>query len=194
MAINRKPLRGYNRFPRRGNPTIATGETRGKPVETEQKEQTPKGLPIVSTYTQTLYHIVFTTKNREPVLAKERRDDLYKYIWGILRKRDCHLYRIGGVEDHIHILCSLHPSVALADLVKEVKVASSHWIKTETAFPAFGSWQGGYGAFTCSINSRDRIIEYIKNQEQHHHGETSATELKRLLADAGIEYDQTYFE
>ena len=148
----------------------------------------------MSTYTQILYHIVFATKNRKPVLHKARRDDLYKYIWGIIEKRVGHPYRIGGVDDHVHILCSLHPSVALADLIKEIKVASAHWIKTETAFPDFEQWQSGYGAFTCSINSKERITEYIKGQEEHHHAETSGGELTRLLAEAAIEYDVKYFE
>lgn len=148
----------------------------------------------MSTYTQILYHIVFATKNRESVLTEDRRDDLYKYIWGIIKNREGHLYRIGGIEDHIHILCSLHPSTALADLVKEIKIAAAQWIKAENVFQDFHHWQGGYGAFTCSIKSKDRIIEYIKNQEQHHRAETSATELKRLLTETGIEYDEKYFE
>lgn len=148
----------------------------------------------MSTYTQILYHIVFATKNREPVLSKEHRDDLYKYIWGIIEKRDGHLYRIGGIEDHVHILCSLHPAVALADLVKEIKVASAKWIKTNHAFPGLTHWQGGYGAFTCSVNSKERIVEYIKNQEPHHAKETATDELKRLLTEAKLEYAQKYFE
>lgn len=137
---------------------------------------------------------MFATKNREPVLTKDRRDDLYKYIWGIAQKRDCHLYRIGGIEDHVHLLASLHPSVALADLVKEIKIASVSWIKTEHVFADFGYWQNGYGAFTCSVGSKDRIIEYIKGQEQHHTKESSPEELRRLLSEANIEYEQKYFE
>jgi putative transposase len=148
----------------------------------------------MSTYTQILYHIVFATKNREPVLHADRRDDLYKYIWGIIEKRRCHLYRIGGIENHIHILCSLHPAVTLSDLVKEIKTASSGWIKSNAVFPDFGYWQRGYGAFTCSADAKEQIVEYIKNQEQHHQTETSANELKRLLTETGIQYDAEYFE
>jgi REP element-mobilizing transposase RayT len=148
----------------------------------------------MSTYTQILYHIVFATKNRKPALQKEHRDDLYKYIWGIIEKRNSHLYRIGGIEDHVHILCSLHPSIALADLIKEIKVATSGWIKSNNAFPEFSNWQVGYGAFTCSAKSKDRIVEYIKGQELHHAKESSPNELKRLLTEANIEYDKKYFE
>jgi REP element-mobilizing transposase RayT len=148
----------------------------------------------MSTYTQILYHIVFATKNRKPVLAKEHRNRIFKYIWGIIQTRNCYLYRIGGIEDHIHVLCALHPSVALADLVKEIKAGSNRWIRYENILPEFDSWQSGYGAFTCSIDSKDRIIEYIKNQEKHHRGESSASELKRLLCEADIDCDEKYFE
>nr|WP_218280503.1 IS200/IS605 family transposase [Verrucomicrobium spinosum] len=89
----------------------------------------------MSTYTQILYHVVFSTKDRERVLAKAGRDDLYRFIWGTLKERESHLYRIGGVEDHVHMLITLHPSIALADLVKEVKTASSKWIKAPARSP-----------------------------------------------------------
>ena len=79
----------------------------------------------MATYTQIIYHLVFATKHRERVLDKERRDDLYRFIWGMLEKRQCHLFRIGGIEDHLHILTAVHPTVALADLVKEIKTATS---------------------------------------------------------------------
>ncbi|VGO12062.1 hypothetical protein PDESU_00612 [Pontiella desulfatans] len=148
----------------------------------------------MSTYTQILYHIVFATKNREPVLRKNHRADLYTYIGDIVQKRDGHLCCIGGAEDHVHILCSLHPALALADLVKEIKTASSSWIKSENVFPDFRYWQSGYGAFTCSPETKERIAEYILNQEQHHATESSADELKRLLAETGVEYDVEYFE
>ena len=85
----------------------------------------------MSTYTQTLYQIVFSTKHRERTLTKENRPEVFKYIWGILKNKKCHLYRINGVEDHLHIVTHLHPSVALADLVKDIKVASSAYIKAK---------------------------------------------------------------
>lgn len=166
------------------------------PVGNRTEGTNPNGVSQtdMSTYTQILYHIVFATKNREPALDKQRREDLYKYFGGIIQKRDGHLYRIGGTEDHVHILCSIHPTVALADLVKEIKVASSQWIKAEKIFPVFRNWQSGYGAFTCSAESKAQIVEYIQNQEQHHRNESSADELKRLLAASGIEYNADYFE
>src|SRR3990172_2836421 len=91
----------------------------------------------MSTYTQILYHIVFSTKDREPCLDADNRPNLFRDIWGIINKHHCHLYRINGVQDHIHILSSLHPTVALADLVKNIKLGSSSWIKESGAFPLF---------------------------------------------------------
>ncbi len=79
----------------------------------------------MSTYSQIMYQIVFSTKRREPVLTKGKRPELFKYIWGILKNKKCHLYRINGVQDHLHIATHLHPTVALASLVKDIKVASS---------------------------------------------------------------------
>ncbi len=145
----------------------------------------------MATYTQILYHIVFSTKSRERVLDKSRRDDLYRFIWGILEHRHCHLYRIGGVEDHLHILTSLHPGVALSDLVKEIKTTSSAWIKGNNVFPMFGYWQEGYGAFTCTLKEKAALVEYIRNQEAHHeHHETFRAEYERLLKEAGLVIDE----
>src|SRR5262245_21425244 len=120
-------------------------------------------MPPMSTYTQIFYHIIFATKDRRPALDKGGRDDLYGFIWGVLEKRKCHLYRIGGVEDHMHIFTSLHPSVALSDVVKEIKTASHAWIKGQKVFPWFERWQEGYGAFTHALTDKHRLIDYIKD-------------------------------
>ncbi len=146
----------------------------------------------MSTYTQIYYHIVFGTKNRKSCLKRENRDNLFKYIWGVLRNKDCHLYRINGVADHLHIFTHLHPSIALADLIKDIKLSSSEWIKKESLFPLFPGWQEGYAAFTASEKEKDRIINYIKNQEEHHRKKSFREELKELLEEAGIEYDERY--
>ena len=122
----------------------------------------------MSTHTAISYHIVFSTKDRAPVLTQDRREDLFRYISGIIKNRSGHLYRINGVGDHIHILTSLHPTVTLADFVKEIKTGSARWIKENSVFRNFSHWQEGYGAFTCSQGEIAGLIEYIKEQEQHH--------------------------
>src|ERR1700712_3932803 len=96
-------------------------------------------------YRQILYHTVFGTNHRQPTLDEHHCTELYKYIWGVIKSKNCTLFRINGVEDHIHILSDLHPSVALADFVKDIKVASSIWMKASGLFPNFGGWAEGYG-------------------------------------------------
>lgn len=146
----------------------------------------------MSTYTQIIYQIVFSTKNRERSLNKDKRDDLYKYIWGVIKNKNCHLYRIGGVEDHIHILTHLHPSISLSSLVKDIKMASSVYIKENKLFTNFNGWQEGYGAFTYSVKEKDALIEYIKNQEQHHAIKNFREEYLELLKEHEIEFDEKY--
>jgi putative transposase len=146
----------------------------------------------MSTYTQILYQIVFSTKQREAVLLKDKREELFKYIWGLLKNKNCHLYRINGVEDHIHIITNLHPSVSLASLVKDIKLSSSKHIKESKMFPNFTGWQNGYGAFTYSTKEKDRLIEYVKNQEAHHKVKTFKEEYIELLQEHRVEFDEKY--
>lgn len=146
----------------------------------------------MSTYTQILYHIVFGTKHHQKTLSGSNRDALYRYVSGILNNQKCHLYRINGIEDHLHIVTHLHPTVALADLVKDIKLASSTFIKENSLFPHFKGWQDGYGAFTYSIKEKDRLIEYVKNQEEHHRVTTFREEVIELLKEHEIQFDERY--
>jgi putative transposase len=146
----------------------------------------------MSTYTQILYQIVFSTKYREKTLASENRDKLYSYINGILTNKNCHPYRLGGVEDHLHIITHLHPSIALSSLVKDIKLASTEFIKDENLFQKFNGWQDGYGAFTYSIEAKDRLVKYVMNQEEHHRKITFREEYIELLKEHKIEFDERY--
>ncbi len=146
----------------------------------------------MSTYTQILYQIVYGTKYREKTLFKKDRTDLFKYIAGVLKEKNCHLYRVNGVEDHLHILTHLHPSVALADLVKDIKLSSTSYIKKKLLFPDFGGWQDGYGAFTYTIKAKNNLIGYIKNQEEQHRIKTFEDEYIELLKEHDIEFDEKY--
>jgi putative transposase len=146
----------------------------------------------MSTYTQIIYQIVFSTRNREMVLSKSHREDLYKYISGVLENKKCHLYRIGGIEDHIHIITHLHPTISLSDLVKDIKMSSTDFIKAKKLFPNFKGWQDGYGAFTYSIKQKDVLIEYVKNQEEHHRTKNFREEYIGILIENGIEYNEKY--
>lgn len=146
----------------------------------------------MSTFTQILYQIVFSTKNRELSLDDENRKELYKYIWGILKNNKCHLYQMGGIADHLHIITHIHPSVALADLVKDIKLASSDYIKLNNLFQNFNGWQEGYGAFKYSVNAKDNLINYVKNQEEHHKKISYIDEFKELLIEHKIEFKEKY--
>ena len=144
-------------------------------------------------YTQILYHIVLRTKRSEPTIAQENVSSLYKYIWGIIKNKKGNLYRINGVEDHIHILSDLHPGFALSDFVKSIKVATSLWMKQSPDFPSFQGWEEGYAAFTYSYKEKETLINYIKKQQEHHQKETTKNELMSLWAENGMEPDIRYF-
>ena len=147
----------------------------------------------MSTYTQILYQIVFATKDHQPTMSEPGQERLYRFITGIIQNHNCHPYRINGVEDHLHIITHLHPTVALSNLVKDIKLGSSDMIKKELIFPNFGGWQDGYGAFTYSISAKDKLIEYVKNQKEHHKKVSFKEEYIGLLKEHGIEFDEKYW-
>ena len=152
-------------------------------------QQIPK---IMSTYTQILYQLVFTTKNREDTMIEANQEKLYRFIWGIIKNNNCHLYRINGTENHLHIVTHIHPMVAPAILIKDIKLASSDLIKNENIFPAFDGWQNGYGAFTYSISAKNNLIEYVKNQKMHHRKVSFRDEYINLLKEHEIDFDENY--
>ncbi len=117
---------------------------------------------------------------------------LYHYIWGIHKNLNCHLYRIGGIDDHVHILTATPTTLSLADYVKEVKTGSSRWLKGQAEFRRFEGWQDGYGAFTVTFSLKDSLIEYIKGQAEHHRTESLLDEYRRLLPENGVPYDERY--
>ena len=146
----------------------------------------------MSTYTQILYQIVFSTKDREKTLLEGNREKLFRFIWGILKNKNCVLYQINGVEDHVHIATHLHPTIALSSLVEDIKVASSQWIKQNQIFPNFTAWQEGYGGFTYSIKEKGVLVNYVKNQKEHHRVKTFREEFIGLLNEHGIKFDERY--
>ena len=143
-------------------------------------------------YTQILYHIVIRTKYSLPAIPPTHANQLYHYIWGIIKNKNGTLYRINGMEDHIHLVSDLHPTIALADYMKDLKVATSLWIKQTGDFPLFNGWGEGYCALTYSYKEKDKVIEYVKNQQKHHKKETFQEELIRIFGEAGIKIDEKY--
>ena len=144
-------------------------------------------------YTQILYQIVFSTKHRHHTLqGSENRLKLYKYIWGIIKNNSCVVYKINGIENHIHIATHLHPSVSLSFLVKDIKVASSLWIKQHQLFPDFIGWGLGYGAYTYNLKQKSIMERYFENQVENHKAASFQKEYEKLLAENVIKYDNRY--
>ena len=146
----------------------------------------------MGTYTQILYQIVYSTKNRVPCMNKENRSRMFAHMHGVLKNKKCHLYRLNGVEDHLHIVTHIHPTVSLAGLVKDLKLSSSKFIKEHSLFEDFPGWQSGYAAFTYSADAKENLIKYVKNQELHHKKVIYIDELKTLLKEHAIEFEDKY--
>jgi putative transposase len=138
-------------------------------------------------------HIVFSTKQRRPYLQDDGlRQSLHSYLIGILRQRDCPALALNSVADHLHLLCQLSRTITIADLLKEVKGSSSHWLKSEsTALQGF-QWQGGYSVFSVSQSKISIVKQYIANQSEHHRKQSFQEELLGLLQRHQIQYNEEY--
>jgi REP element-mobilizing transposase RayT len=144
-----------------------------------------------SSYTSLSYHIVFSTKYRERALTDPIRIETYKYIVGIVKNRQSHVIEIGGVEDHIHILTSCSPTLALADFIRDIKANSSKWLHEDKGLKQF-QWQTGYGAFTVSYSQIEAVRHYIATQAEHHRGRSFEDEFRTMLRLHHIEFDEQY--
>jgi putative transposase len=147
----------------------------------------------MSSYRQLLYHIIFRTKRGKKSLPIGNSYKLYGYIAGIIKNKNCFLYQINGMEDHIHILCDLHPSLALADYMRDIKTSTCIWLKQNKGFSSFDGWADGYAALTYSFRDKEKIIDYIKNQIQHHTKVSFKDELRDLLEEQGVKINDLYF-
>lgn len=147
----------------------------------------------MSSYRQIFYHIVFRTKRSRKTIPLDQNKKLFAYLMGVLKNKSCHLYRINGMQDHIHMLIDLHPSIALADLMRDLKTSSSVWLKHQKEFTQFDGWADGYAAITISYGDKNMVIEYIKNQQKHHEKESFTDEFRKLLLKEGIKVDELYF-
>lgn len=138
-------------------------------------------------------HIVFSTKHRQPFLLEPVvRDAMTGYLVGTLRNLKCPSLIVGFVKDHVHILCNLSRTLAIAELIEEIKTSSSVRIKEEGPTLKDFHWQNGYGAFSVSQSNVDEVKRYIANQEEHHRTRTLQEEFRLFLEKHGIEYDERY--
>ena len=147
----------------------------------------------MSSYRQHLYHTVCRSKSSLNTINQDHTNDLYSYFAGIIKNKKSHLYRINGVANHIHILTDINPSIAPIDFVRDIKVSTSIWMKSKGLFPLFKGWSEGYGSFTCSYSHLDRLIEYIKKQQEHHKTVAFDEEYRNHLLENGIIPDERYF-
>ncbi|NIV14932.1 MAG: IS200/IS605 family transposase [Aliifodinibius sp.] len=147
---------------------------------------------MADTYSQIYIHTVFAVQGRQNLISKKHKDELYKYITGIITKKEQKLIRINGMSDHIHILIGLRPAMALSDLVRDIKTNSSTFINDNRWIRGKFNWQEGYGAFSYGHSQLDRVIRYIDNQEAHHRKRTFKEEYLTLLKRFNIEYKDEY--
>ena len=146
---------------------------------------------MANTYTKLIYHLVFSTKERLPLITPELREPLFNYIGGIIRKHRGVLMSAGGIEDHVHLLVNLRASLSVSEHLQEIKGGSSRWINDNNRADRF-AWQTGYGAFTVSESQVPAVRRYIESQEEHHREMTFKEEFLALLERHGIEYDEKY--
>ena len=140
-----------------------------------------------------LLHTVFSTKDRRPFLRdKPLREELHRYLGGIVTNLGCHPIIIGGVEDHVHLLFAHSRTSTVADAVKELKRGSSVWLKTKSPELAEYGWQNGYGAFSIGFSQLDAARTYIAGQEEHHRKISFQDEFRQLLRRYEIEFDERY--
>ena len=144
-----------------------------------------------STHLSLHYHIVFGTKNHDPMIQQTWRTDLHAYLGGIIRRANGIAESVDGVADHVHLLVGLRATHCLADVLRALKSVSSGWVHDEIGLPAF-AWQEGYGAFTVSPSQRQAVRRYIEQQEEHHRTRTFREEYLELLRRSGVEFDEPY--
>ena len=147
---------------------------------------------MAGTYTNLIYHMVFSTKERAPLLTDDVASELYPYIGGIIRGEGGVALEIGGMADHLHLLVQLKPKPSVADVLMKIKGNSSKWMNEQQKCSCRFGWQEGYGAFSVSESQVPVVAKYIQSQEDHHRSRGFKEEFIEFLEKHGIEYDDRY--
>jgi REP element-mobilizing transposase RayT len=147
---------------------------------------------LADTYTQLFVQIIFSPKGRQNLISDRIKNDIYKYITGIIRNKGQKLIIINGTRDHIHLFLGFSPDITISDLVRDIKANSSNYINENRFVPGKFSWQKGFGAFTYSKSQTEKIVQYILNQEKHHQKKSFREEYLDLLNKFGIQYKPEY--
>ena len=144
-----------------------------------------------STHLSLHYHLVFSTKNREPWFPPDLRSRLHEYLGAVVRAEGGVAHAVGGTGDHVHVFAGLRATHCLADVMQRIKGVSSKWVHDELRLAGF-AWQEGYGGFTVSASSLERVRSYVLNQEEHHRVKTYQEEYVEMLKRGLVEYDEKY--
>jgi Transposase and inactivated derivatives len=147
---------------------------------------------MAGTFSQIYIQIVFAVKGRENLISKRWQEDLHKYIAGIVRNKEQKSIIVGGMPDHIHVFIGLRPSMAISDIVRDIKNNSSNFINERGFVKGKFSWQEGYGAFSYSHSQIGNVYNYVLNQENHHHIKTFKEEYLEFLKEFEIEFNEKY--
>ncbi|MEK6754795.1 MAG: IS200/IS605 family transposase [Bacteroidota bacterium] len=147
---------------------------------------------MANTYTQIYIHVVFAVKGRGNLIRRDCKEELHKYITGIIRNEKQKLIAINSMPDHIHMLVGLKPDIALSDLLRDVKANSSRFVNEKGWVKGKFSWQEGFGAFSHSHSELDRVIRYFQNQEKHHSKKSFIEEYTEALNEFQVEFDRKY--
>ena len=147
---------------------------------------------MANIYSQIHIHVVFAVQGRQNLIPFKKKEELHKYITGIVRSKNQYMLRINSVRDHVHILLSLKPDIALSDLVRDIKSSSSRFINNRGWIIGRFNWQEGFGAFSYSRSQLDRVIRYIDRQEEHHRNQMFKDEYCSLLEKFHVNFDTKY--
>ena len=147
---------------------------------------------MANTYTQIHMQAIFAVKKRTGLIQKEWKDELYRYVTGVVQAQDHKLLAINGTPDHLHVFFGMRPIQSLSDLMQHIKQDSSKWINQKRFIKERFEWQEGFGAFSYSKSQASRVITYIQNQEAHHRKITFLDEYKKFLEKFGVDYDERY--
>ncbi|MGB0930500.1 MAG: IS200/IS605 family transposase [Chitinophagales bacterium] len=147
---------------------------------------------MANTYTQLYVHFIFAVKGRQHLIPKIYKDEVYKYITGVIQKRKHKLIAINGMPDHVHVFVGLHPSQSISDLMEDTKTAATKFIKKQPWMKYDFAWQRGFGAFSYSRSQIDSVVKYIRNQEIHHQTKTFKEEYLEVLEKFEVDYDERY--
>jgi REP element-mobilizing transposase RayT len=196
VAILERIPTGFHHSARRWRKATTLGRQSNEsanPERVESHRRITHHFDVPQSLAKILLHTVFSTKDRRPFLRnKTLRDELHRYIGGILTNLECQPVIVGGVEDHVHLLCALSRTCEAAAMVKEVKRGSSLWLKTRSPDLADFAWQNGYGIFSIGFSQIESVREYIAGQEEHHRKVSFQDEFRQLLRRYEIDFDERY--